>query len=136
VLDGAINADEPGCSAAVGVEGRVVWTGVRGVANLATGAKITAGTVFDIASVSKQFTASAVLLLAVAGKLALDDPLSKYVPGLPAWSANVTVAQLMHHTSGIPDYVDLLEAQGYQQSDRATLGPSPPGAGDSAEAGV
>ena len=67
VLDDAIKEDAPGCSAAVGVEGNVVWTGVRGVANMATGDAITAETVFDIASVSKQFTAAAVLLLAAAG---------------------------------------------------------------------
>jgi CubicO group peptidase (beta-lactamase class C family) len=120
VLNGVIKADEPGCSAAVGIEGKVVWTGVRGVANMATRAKITTATVFDIASVSKQFTATAVLLLVEAGRLALDDPLSHHVPGLPAWAATVTVAQLMHHTSGIPDYVELLEDQGYQLSDRTT----------------
>ncbi len=76
VLDGAINADEPGCSAAVGVEGKVIWSGVRGIADLASGAKITTDTVFDIASVSKQFTATAILLLVEAGKLTLDDPIS------------------------------------------------------------
>jgi CubicO group peptidase (beta-lactamase class C family) len=76
--------------------------------------------VFDIASVSKQFTATAVLLLADAGKLTLDDPLSDHVPGLPAWAATVVVGQLMHQTSGIPDYVGLLQDQGYQFSDRTT----------------
>lgn len=120
VLDGAVKGDEPGCSAAVGVEGKVVWTGVRGMADLATGEKVTADTVFDIASVSKQFTATAFLLLVQAGKVALDDPLSQYVPDLPDWSASVTMAQLMHQTSGIPDYVGLLESQGYQFSDRTT----------------
>jgi CubicO group peptidase (beta-lactamase class C family) len=120
VLDGAIRTGEPGCSAAVGVEGKVAWTGVRGVANLATGAAITADTVFDIASVSKQFTATATLLLVEAGKLTLADPVSQYVPGLPAWAAQVTIVELMHHTSGIPDYVGLLQEQGYQYSDRTT----------------
>nr|WP_119185098.1 serine hydrolase domain-containing protein [Mycobacterium decipiens] len=120
VLDDAINADEPGCSAAVGVEGKVVWTGVRGIANLATGAKITTDTVFDIASVSKQFTATAILLLVESGKLTLADPISQYLPELPQWAQTVTVEQLMHQTSGIPDYVGLLEAEGYQVSDRTT----------------
>lgn len=121
VLNDAVKDDDgPGCSAAVGVEGNVVWTGVRGVADLATGAKITADTVFDIASVSKQFTATAILLLAQAGKLSIADRLSKRVPGLPAWAATVTLAQLMHHTSGIPDYIGMLEAQGYKLSDRTT----------------
>ncbi len=110
VLDAAIKAGAPGCSAAVGKDGKPVWTGVRGVAELATGNAITPNTVFDIASVSKQFTATAVLLLVEAGKLTLDDSLSKHVPGLPGWAGTVTVAQLMHHTSGIPDYTGLLQA--------------------------
>ncbi len=120
VLEDAIEAGAPGCSAAVGVKGQLVWTGVRGVADLSTGNPITAHTVFDIASVSKQFTAIALLLLAHGGKLALDDPLSRYMPELPTWATTVTLAQLMHQTSGIPEYVGLLEAQGFQLSDRTT----------------
>jgi CubicO group peptidase (beta-lactamase class C family) len=120
VLDGAVKADGPGCSAAVGIEGDVAWTGVRGLADLETGDEITADTVFDIASVSKQFTATAILLLAGTGRLSLDDPLATHVPGLPAWAETVNVAQLMHQTSGIPDYIGLLQDQGYRYSDRTT----------------
>lgn len=120
LLDDAIKVGAPGCSAAIGFKGRVVWTGVRGIANMSTGDPITTDTVFDIASVSKQFTATAVLLLTERGKLTLDDPLSRYVLGLPPWAATVTLAQLMHQTSGIPDYVGLLQADGYQYSDRTT----------------
>jgi CubicO group peptidase (beta-lactamase class C family) len=119
-LDDAIEPDAPGCSAAVGIEGKVAWTGVRGIADLSTGAKITADTVFDIASVSKQFTATAILLQTEAGSLGLDDPLSDHVAGLPAWATTVRVAQLMHQTSSIPDYVNLLQDNGYQYSDRTT----------------
>jgi len=99
-------ADEPGCSAAVGKEGDVVWTGARGIADLATGRPIETSTTFAIGSVTKQFTATAVLLLVHDGDLSLDDPLSTWVPGLPPWSGSVTVGQAMHHTSGIPDYAD------------------------------
>lgn len=120
LLDGVINGDEPGCAAAVGIDGDVVWRGVRGLADLETGAQITESTVFDIASVSKQFTATAVLLLVEAGKLSLDDSLASHVPGLPAWAETVTVAQVMHQTSGIPDYIGLLEDAGYQDTDRTT----------------
>lgn len=127
VLDGAINADEPGCSAAVGVEGKVIWSGVRGIADLASGAKITTDTVFDIASVSKQFTATAILLLVEAGKLTLDDPISQYVPELPDWAQTVTVEQLMHQTSGIPDYVALLAARGVSGQRPHHRGRSPAG---------
>src|SRR5947209_2056497 len=118
VLDDAIKADAPGCSAAVGVTGNVVWTGSRGVADMSTGKAITTLTVFDIASVSKQFTATALLLLVDAGKLTLDDPLSRYIPELPPWAATVTVGQLMHQSSGVPEYVGLLEAEGFQIGDR------------------
>ncbi|OBG69717.1 hypothetical protein A5702_12140 [Mycobacterium sp. E3339] len=120
VLDDAVGASAPGCSAAVGIRGKVVWTGVRGVADTSTEAAITPDTVFDIASVSKQFTAGAVLLLVDAGSLALDDPLSRHAPELPAWARSVSLGQLMHQTSGIPDYVGLLEAQGFQAGDRTT----------------
>src|SRR5262249_35679525 len=120
VLDDAIKANAPGCSAAVGLDGKVVWTGVRGVDDISTSNAITPRTVFDIASVSKQFTATALLLLVDAGKLTLNDPLSRYLPELPTWAATVTVGQLMHQTSGIPEYVGLLEAQGFQIGDRTT----------------
>jgi CubicO group peptidase (beta-lactamase class C family) len=120
VLNDAIDSESPGCSAAVGVKGNVAWTGVRGLADLSTGSAITTDTVLDIASVSKQFTATALLLLVDAGKLTLNDPLSQHLPELPSWAGTVNVGQLMHQTSGIPDYVGLLEAQGFQFADRTT----------------
>lgn len=120
VLDAAVSPDNPGCSAAVGFEGDVVWTGARGLADLATGTEVTKHTTFDIASVSKQFTATAILLLAETEKLSLDDSLATHVPGLPAWAETVTVAQVMNQTSGIPDYIGLLEDEGYGYSDRTT----------------
>ncbi|MCV7103930.1 serine hydrolase domain-containing protein [Mycobacterium palustre] len=120
VLDDNVKAHAPGCSAAVGVDGNVAWTGVRGVADMSASTAITPRTVFDIASVSKQFTATALLLLVDEGKLALDDPISRYLPELPAWGAGVDVGQLMHQTSGIPEYVGLLEAQGFQIGDRTS----------------
>jgi CubicO group peptidase (beta-lactamase class C family) len=120
VLDGAIKASAPGCSAAVGSLGNVVWTGVRGLSNTTVGDVITPDTVFDIGSVSKQFTATAILLLAGAGKLTLDDPLSQHARELPPWAAGVTIGQLMHQTSGIPDYLGILQSKGFQYSDRTT----------------
>lgn len=120
VLDDAVNAAGPGCSAAVGSKGTVVWTGVRGVADTATGDQITPDTVFDIGSVSKQFTATAALLLADAGKLALNDTLAQHLPEFPKWAATVTITQLIHQTSGIPEYEGLLVKQGFAVSDRTT----------------
>ncbi len=122
VLEGNIDENGPGCSAAVGIQGDVAWAGNLGIANLTSGTLIGPQTVFDIASVSKQFTATAILLLVQEGKLTLENPLSDYVAGLPPWAGAVTVGQLMHQTSGIPDYGDLLAAAGYQESDRTTQG--------------
>jgi CubicO group peptidase (beta-lactamase class C family) len=120
VLDDAIEPAAPGCSAAAGANGSVAWSGARGLADTSTGAAITTRTVFDIASVSKQFTATALLLLVDAGRLTLGDPVSRYLPELPAWAGTIDVGQLMHQTSGIPEYVGLLEAQGFQIGDRTT----------------
>lgn len=111
--------DGPGCAAAVGVRGSVVWEAGRGKADLATGRAITPKTVFDMASNSKQFTADSVLLLAGRHQLALSDPLSDFLDNPPAWARNVTLGDLMRHTSGIADYQDLLEAKGIEVTDPA-----------------
>jgi CubicO group peptidase (beta-lactamase class C family) len=116
----AIGADEPGCSAAVGEDGKVVWAEGFGLANVETGAPITPETVFDIASTSKQFTATAILLLAQEGKLDLDAPVRRYLPQLASWADRVTLRQMMHHESGIPEFIGLLEARGLSISTPTT----------------
>jgi CubicO group peptidase (beta-lactamase class C family) len=107
-----VNAAQPGCSAAVAKRGQVIWAGAGGLADLATKTPDTTSTRFDIASVSKQFTATAILMLQREGKLELSDPIAKYVSGLPAWGATITLDQLMHHTSRIPDYWVELDKEG------------------------
>jgi len=113
LITGALDATQPGCSAAVAVHGTLVWSAAIGVADLATGAPLTTETRFDIASLTKQFTATAVLILQREGKLALSDTIGSYVSGLPAWGKTVTLDALMHHTSRIPDYWNKLGAWGY-----------------------
>ena len=120
LLARTLDPDEPGCSAAVGIEGEVVWTGAGGASDLAAGRAIDDATTFDIASVSKQFTATAVLILAHEGKLSLHDPLSRWVPDLPEWSDEVTLEQLMHHESGIAEYIGLLVDGGAALTDRTS----------------
>jgi CubicO group peptidase (beta-lactamase class C family) len=107
-----VKATRPGCSAAVAKHGQVVWAGAGGLADLATKTPDTTSTRFDIASVSMQFTATAILMLQRDGKLALSDPIAKYVSGLPAWGTTITLDQLMHHTSRIPDYWVELDKEG------------------------
>jgi D-alanyl-D-alanine carboxypeptidase len=83
----------------------VLFSGGFGVADMATKAAATAQTVYPISSMTKTFTAAAVMQLVQAGRLKLSDPLSRYVSGL-AWAPKVTIAELLDHTSGIPDYIN------------------------------
>jgi CubicO group peptidase (beta-lactamase class C family) len=114
-----VPAAEPGCSAAVGRKGAVIWAGAGGLADLANGIPVTTSTRFDIASVSKQFTATAILMLQREGLLSVGDPIGMYVDGLPAWGTTVTLDQLIHHTSRIPDYWVELDKIGIGFSDPA-----------------
>ena len=120
IVDAVSGPDNgPGCAAAVGKQGTVVWQGAYGLADVDAGTPITESTIFDIGGVTEQFTATMILLLAAERKLAVDDSVSDHVDGLPAWGDDVTIDHLLHHTSGIPDYVPLLEAKGYTLEDTA-----------------
>ena len=77
---------------------------------------ITPTTVFHVASMSKQFTAASILLLAQENKLSLDDPVRKYIPELPDFGTPVTIRELLHHTSGLRDQWDLLDLSGWRYS--------------------
>ena len=91
-----------------------------GMANLEYGIPITAQTIFEMGSVSKQFTAHAILLLAHQGKLSLGDDIHKYLPWLPDFGKKITVSNLLYHTSGIRDYDQLLSIAGTTQEDVIT----------------
>lgn len=94
----------PGVSLAVIKDGRIVKAAGYGLASLELNAPATERTVYEIGSISKQFAADAVLLLAEDGKLSLDDPLSKYLQRTPpAWSA-ITLRHVLTHTAGLPDF--------------------------------
>ena len=116
----AIEPDMPGCSTAILDDGDLVWSASRGMADVAARRPLRGDSVFETAMSTRQFVASAALLLAEEGRLGLDHPVNQYVPGLPPWGGEVTVDQLIHHTSGIPDYFPALEAQGVTLSDRVT----------------
>ena len=110
----------PGCAAGVMKNGLVVWTGGFGIADLVSRRPITADTVFNIASISKQFTAFSILLLAQEGRLSLDDHARRYIPELRDFAAPVTIRTLLHHTGGLPDYMDSAEALGIEPTDKLT----------------
>jgi CubicO group peptidase (beta-lactamase class C family) len=86
------------------------------MANLDHNARVESTTVFHVASMSKQFAAASVIMLSVGGKLSLDDPMRKYIPELPDFGTQITIRQLIHHTSGLRDQWDLLEIAGWRYS--------------------
>jgi CubicO group peptidase (beta-lactamase class C family) len=86
-------------------KGKVTYQKSFGKADYAANADLDAGSVFELASVSKQFTAMGIMLLKKQGKLSYDDSLRKFIPELPYY--NITIRQLLHHTSGLPDYMEL-----------------------------
>jgi CubicO group peptidase (beta-lactamase class C family) len=106
--------DSPGCAVAVMHGGQIVYERGYGMADLAHDAKITPTTVFWLASMSKQFTATAILMLAQQGKISLDDQIQKYVPEVPNFGTPITLRQLLHHTSGLRDQWELLTFDGWR----------------------
>jgi CubicO group peptidase (beta-lactamase class C family) len=108
--------DSPGCALGVYKDGQIVYKRGYGVADLNDDVPITPATVFHVASMSKQFTAASIVLLAQQGKLSLDDDVRKYIPELPDFGQRITIRHLIHHTSGLRDQWNLLELAGWRYS--------------------
>ncbi len=102
----------PGCALAVARDGKTIYAKGYGLANIEQNVAITPTTVFDIGSTSKQFTAASILLLEQQGKLSVNDDVRKYVPELPDYGHKITLLHLLNHTSGLRDYLALLELAG------------------------
>jgi CubicO group peptidase (beta-lactamase class C family) len=112
--------DAPGASVAVIRNGEIVFQKGYGSANLEYGIAVTADTVFHVASVSKQFTAMALVLLEQDGKLSLEDDIRRYLPELPDYGPSVTIRQLLQHTGGIRDQWQTLAIAGWRLDDVIT----------------
>jgi CubicO group peptidase (beta-lactamase class C family) len=110
VFASAINPPSPGAAVVVRKEGSIVFERGYGVRDLRSHAKIDAHTNFRLASCTKQFTAMAIMLLVHDGKLRYEDPLTGVFPGFPAYGKAITIRHLLNHTSGLPDYEDLMVA--------------------------
>ena len=115
IKDGA-----PGCTAAVIKDGRVIYKNAFGLANIEDRVPITGETVFDIASLSKQFTGLCISKLAGEGKIKVEEDIHTYLPELPDFGKKITVYNLIHHTSGIRDWPDALETAGWHYSELAS----------------
>ena len=110
--------DDPGC--AVGVQQKDQAPVFRGYgsADLEHGVAITPETVFEAGSVSKQFTAAAILLLAADGKLSLGDDIRKHLPEMPDYGRPITVDMLLSHTSGLRDWGEVADLAGWPRTSR------------------
>jgi len=109
LLKGLVADGEPGLAVLVRRSGRTVFERGVGVRELRTLQQIDARTRFRLASVTKQMTAAAIMLLVRDGRLRYEDALTKALPGFPAYGSGVTIRHLLTHTSGLPDYEQLME---------------------------
>lgn len=108
----------PGCAVGVSENGRSVLERAYGMADLEHDAANGAGTIFEAGSVSKQFTAAAVLLLVKDGRIGLEDPVQKHVPELRDYGAPLTIRHLLTHTSGLRDWGSLAGIAGMPRGAR------------------
>ncbi len=114
--------ESPGCAVGISQRGRPVYVRGYGMADLQNRIAIAPTSIFHVASISKQFTAISVALLAEEGKLSLDDDVRKHVSELHDYGVKLTVRQLIHHTSGLRDQWNLLRYAGWRGDDVITEG--------------
>ncbi|MCX6014900.1 MAG: serine hydrolase [Chloroflexales bacterium] len=101
-----INAKTPGGVVIVLKDGQIIHQAAYGLANLKTKTPLTVDHIFHLASMGKPMTALCIMRLAEQGKLSYDDPISKYIPEISQFGDTFTIRQVLHHTSGLPDYGD------------------------------
>ena len=104
--------DSPGCVVALIQDGEFVYTRGYGMADLERSVPITPRSMFDIGSCGKQFTATVIAIFADQGLLGLDDSIRKYLPEMQPYTDGITIRHLIHHTSGLRDYLALMDVLG------------------------
>ncbi len=108
----------PGCAVAVSSAGQTILSRAYGMADLDHAVPATPATIYEAGSVSKQFTAAAILLLARDGKLSLSDDIRRHLPEMPDYGTPVTVGQMIHHTSGLRDWGAVSAMAGWPRNSR------------------
>ncbi|HYE54039.1 MAG TPA: serine hydrolase domain-containing protein [Chitinophagaceae bacterium] len=119
-LFASYNSQTPGAAVVVVKDGKIVFKKGYGMADLDHNIPITTQTVFNIASVSKQFTAFAIYLLQDEGKISLEDDVRRYIPELPDYGAVIKIKHLLAHTSGLRDQWAMLSLAGWRMDDVVT----------------
>ena len=110
----------PGAYVAAVQNGENLFNGSYRLASLEHGTPVTDSTIFDLASLAKMFTGYAIAALEVAGKLSAEDDVHTYLPDFPDMGHRITIANLLHHTSGIKNWTSILNESGYHYSNRIT----------------
>lgn len=105
--------ENPGCQLSISRNGQIIFSKAWGMADLERLVPLSTISIFEAGSVSKQFTAAAILLLEQQGKLSLNDNIRKYIPELPDYGIPITLRQMLHHTSGFRDWGDIVELTGW-----------------------
>lgn len=112
--------NSPGCALAILKDGKIIYKRGYGISNLEYNIPISSSSIFHVASVSKQFTAAAIIRLSLEGKLSLNDDIRKYLPEVPDFGHTITFSNLIHHTSGIRDQWVLQWLAGWRRDDVIT----------------
>lgn len=111
IFDGLLTekykADDPGATVLVSKKGKVIYHKAFGLANLELNISMKTDHVFEIGSITKQFTAVGILMLEEQGKLSVDDEITKFLPDYPTNGKKITIHQLLNHTSGIKSYTSM-----------------------------
>jgi CubicO group peptidase (beta-lactamase class C family) len=107
ILDAEFLKDQPGAAVIVLHNGEPLYTSARGLANLELDVPMTRDMLFRIGSMTKQFTAAAIMLLVEEGRISLDDDITRFLPDYPTQGTTITVEHLLTHTSGIRSYTDM-----------------------------
>ena len=108
---------ETGCAALVAKNGQIIYRKAFGMADLELNVPMQPEMVFRIGSITKQFTAVAILQLVEQGKISLDDDITKFIPDYPTQAYHISIEHLLTHTSGIKSYTEMKEADKYMRTD-------------------
>src|SRR6187431_491241 len=106
----------PGTQLAISRHGTIIFSKAWGMADLEHNVPLTTESITEAGSVSKQFTAAAVLLLEQQGKLSIDDDVRKYIPELPDYGSTITLRHMMQHKSGLKDWGAVMAIAGWPRS--------------------
>ena len=109
IMSDAFKTDQPGAVVLVQKDGKMLFEKAYGMANMELDVKMQPNHILRLGSITKQFTAVAMLMLVQAGKVSLDDDMTKYLPDYPTGGRKITVTQLLNHTSGIKSYTGMAD---------------------------